>query len=318
MSVLEDLGVRQVSSPLTRKMLAPLDERCEVVQFSSLPNWRDLARLGELMESHPDVALRAYGGYDGSIQNLEFLRHFPHLRRFYADQLRYDDFQSIEGLRFLPDDLGELGLGKVTRSLSLQPLARFESLRTLYLEGSRKDLDVISRLQMLEDLTLRSIRLSDLSVLTPLRRLRSLDLKLGGTRDLSPLPDLAPLAYLELWMIRGLDDISPVGKLDSLQYLLLQDLARVDRLPDLSAMTSLRRLDLQNLKSLTDLTPLLAAPALEALMVVDFRHLKPEHFECLTDHPTLRYAAVGLGSKRRNEAVRRFIDLPRPGRFVFR
>lgn len=300
-------------------MLAPLDPRCQVVQFSSLPTPRDLDRVAEFMESYPDVALRAYGGYDGSIDDLEFLRHFPRLKRFHADALRYHDFKGIDGLRFLPDDVVDLTLGLVKRRYSLQPLARFTMLRKLYLEGATwKDLDVIGGFSMLDDLTLRSITLPDLSVLRPLRRLRSLDIKLGGTRDLSMLPELAPLAYLELWMIRGLEDIAPVGELASLQYLFLQDLARIDRLPDMSRMTSLRRLTLENLKRLTDLTPLLTAPALEELEVYNASHMKPEQFECLVGHPTLREAAFGLGSKKKYEAVTKMIDLPRPGRFVFR
>jgi hypothetical protein len=298
-------------------MLAPLDPRCEVVQFKSLPHPRDLDRLGEVMEGHPDVALRAYGGYDGTIEDLQFLRRFPRLTRFRADALRYQDFKSIDGLRFLSNNLVELSLGQVKRRISLRPIARFTSLRTLYLEGPWKDLDVISGLQTLEDITLRSITLPDLSILLPLRRLRSLDLKLGGTRDLSLLPELAPLAYLELWMIRGLEDISPVSELASLQSLFLQDLARIERLPDMSRMISLRRVQLQNLKTLTDLTPLLTAPALEELAVYNSNRLKPEDFECLTDHPTLRRAVVGLGSKKKNEAVDRMLNLPRPGRFVF-
>jgi len=113
------------------------------------------------------------------------------------------------------------------------------------------------------------------------------------------------------------EDISPIGELASLQYVFLQDLARIDRLPDMSGLTSLRRLHLENLKSLTDLTPLLTAPALEELVVYNSNHLRPEHFECLTDHPTLRKAVVGIGSKKRNEAVDRMLNLPRPGDFVF-
>jgi hypothetical protein len=92
-------------------MLRPLDPRCEVVQFNSLPSEKDLLRLANLMESRPDVALRAYGGYDGTIDNLEFLRFFPQLTRFHADALRYRKFNDIDGLRYLPDNLLELSVG---------------------------------------------------------------------------------------------------------------------------------------------------------------------------------------------------------------
>jgi Leucine-rich repeat (LRR) protein len=299
-------------------MLRPLEPRCEVVQFNSLPSEQDLLRLADLMERGPDVALRAYGGYDGTIDNLEFLRFFPHLMRFHADALPYREFNDIDGLRYLPENLVELTLGRTQRRFSLAPLGRFRSLRRLYLEGNHKDVEVISTLTMLDDLTLRSMTLPDLSILLPLRRLRSLDIKLGGTRDLGLLPELAPLAYLELWMIRGLEDISPIGELPSLQYLFLQDLSRIDRLPDMSRMICLRRIDIEGLKRLTDLSPLLSAPSLEELYLVKSAHLRPEHLECLVGHPTLRAAAIALGSKRKDDAAKKLLPLPRPGRFAFR
>jgi hypothetical protein len=313
-----DPRIRELRSPLRRAMLAPLDPQCEVVQFQGLPGALDLARIAEFMEAYPNVALRAYAGYDGSIRDLEFLQHFPRLTRFHADALRYQDFASIDGLRFLPETLAELHLGRFKRRFSLRPLARFESLRRLHLEGAWRDVDVLGGLQALEDVTLRSLTLPDLAILRPLRRLRSLAIKLGGTRDLALLPELAPLAYLELWAIRGLEDIAPLGELHSLQFLFLQDLPRIDRLPDMARMTSLRRVELLNLRGLTDLSPLRAAPALEDLLVFESRHLGPEHFACLADHATLAHAAFGLGSTKKNDAVRRILDLPRPGEFVFR
>ena len=118
-------------------------------------------------------------------------------------------------------------------------------------------------------------------------------------------------------MIRGLQDISPVGEVSSLQYLFLQNLPRVDRLPDMSRMSCLRRIDIESLKSLTDLSPLLTAPSLEELFLVNAGHLRPEQLECLVDHPTLRAVAVGLGSKRKNDAVEKMLPLPRPGKFEF-
>jgi hypothetical protein len=298
-------------------MLRPLEPESELVQFDSLPSEQDLLRLAGLMKERPDVGLRAYGGYDGTIENLDFLRFFPQLTRFHADSLRYHPFHDIDGLRYLPDHVVELSLGQTQRRISLAPLSRFQSLQRLYVEGPKKDTEVISSLTMLDDLTLRSITLPDLSILLPLGKLRSLDIKLGGTRDLGLLPQLAPLAYLELWMIRGLQDISPVGEVSSLQYLFLQDLPRVDRLPDMSRMSCLRRIDIESLKSLTDLSPLLTAPSLEELFLVNAGHLRPEQLECLVDHPTLRAVAVGLGSKRKNDAVEKMLPLPRPGKFEF-
>ena len=162
------------------------------------------------------MGLRAYGSYDGSIRDLEFLRFFPSLRSFWADAL-WDRLASSDGLRHLRADLDEAGLGATRRPLDLAILGRFRDLRSLYLEGQRKNLAVVSTLTTLEELTLRSITLPDLRPLLPLRRLRSLDLKLGGTRDLALLPEVGTLHYLELWLIRGLDDVSMIGRMPGLR-----------------------------------------------------------------------------------------------------
>ena len=91
------------------------------------------------------MTLRAYGSYDHSITDLEFLRFFPTLRRFGADAL-WDSLTSLDGLRHLPADLEELGIGATKVKLDLAVLSRFPELRWLFLEGQTKHLEVISGL----------------------------------------------------------------------------------------------------------------------------------------------------------------------------
>jgi hypothetical protein len=241
--------------------------------------------------------------------DLEFLRFFPTLRRFAADAL-WDSLTSLDGLRHLSADLEELGIGATRAKLDLAILARFPELTWLFLEGQTKHLEVISGLEKLDDLTLRSITMPDLSLLVPLRRLRSLDLKLGGTRDLGLLPRVGELRYLELWMIRGLTDVSPVGRIPSLRALFLQALRQVDALPDFRRAVELRRVRLETMKSLRDLSPLATAPALEGIELIDMRHLKPEDLAPLIGLPQLKAVTPGLGSRRKNDAAAAFLGLP--------
>lgn len=156
------------------------------------------------------MTLRAYGGYDGSIRSLDWLQHFPTLRRLQVDALH--ELEDITGLQYLPENLVELTLGRTRMRLSLSGLQRFAGLRRLFLEGHTKDIEVVSGLTELVDLTLRSITLPDLSLLLPLRALRALDLKLGGTRDLGLLPELPPLRYLQFWQVRGLTTSRPSAR----------------------------------------------------------------------------------------------------------
>ncbi len=298
--------IREISSPITDEQLRPLDPRCRVVQFVSPLSSDDIVRLSRFLEGYPDVPLRIYGHYSDT-PDLSFLRAFPFLKGFQADVYQ---LQNFDGLFFLSENLEFLGLGQTKRSFSLKPLRKFKKLKDLYIERHSKDISVISELTQLRYLTLRSITLPNLSLLLPLQQLRSLALKLGGTRDLALLPELKNLRYLELWMIRGLTDLTSISQMNKLRYLFLQDLKQVNQLPSLKQLESLIRCHVENLKSLHDLCPIATAENLRELLVVNMPHIPVEHFACFKDHPTLKNASIGLGSKRRNEAVAKLIGLP--------
>src|SRR5882672_1948662 len=89
---------RRVSSPLSDEMLAPSATGRGIVQFSSMLTDNDFSRLGEWLRHYPEMTLRAFGSYDGSIRDLEFLRFFPFLRRFDVDAVHHH-LASLEGLR---------------------------------------------------------------------------------------------------------------------------------------------------------------------------------------------------------------------------
>jgi hypothetical protein len=300
---------REVSSPLTADMLRPSERGRGLVQFRSRLTDDDFRQLGEWFRAYPEMTLRAYGSYDHSITDLEFLRFFPTLRRFAADAM-WDSLSSLDGLRHLPAELDELGIGATKAKLDLGGLARFPDLRWLFLEGQTKHLKVISGLQNLYDLTLRSITMPDLSLLLPLHNLRSLDLKLGGTRDLALLPNVGELWYLELWMIRGLTDVSAVGRIPSLRSLFLQALRQVETLPDFREAASLKRVRLETMKGVRDLRPLATAPALEGVELIDMRHLQPTDLAPLAGLPHLKGVTPGLGSRRKNDAASALVDVP--------
>jgi hypothetical protein len=304
-----DYEHRQVRSPLSPDMLPPSVTGRGQVQFDRLLTDADFQALADWMRRYPEMSLRAYGGYDGSIRDLEFLRHFPFLRRFRADAL-YDRLTSLDGLRHLPDEAVELGIGATKARLDLAVLGRFGGLESLFLEGQTKHLEVVSSLTALDDLTLRSITMPDLSLLLPLRRLRSLDLKLGGTRDLTLAPRVGELRYLELWLIRGLDDVSVVGRIPTLRSLFLQALRNVVRLPDLRGATSLHRVHLETMRGLRDLEPLTTAPALEQVVLIDMPQLTLDDLRPLRASPSLREATLALGSIRRNAEARTVLGLP--------
>ena len=64
------------------------------------------------------------------------------------------------------------------------------------------------------------------------------------------------------------------------------------------------------MKGLRDLRPLATAPALEAIELIDMRHLQPEDLTPLVGLPNLKAVTPGLGSRRKNEAATALLGLP--------
>ena len=301
--------LRQVKSPITTEQLSPLDPRCNVVQFDSPLTEADHIKLAEFLRAYPETPLRIYGHYSKRLPNLSFLKHYPFLSGFQVDVYL---LESTEGIECLPDTLGFFGFGQTkSKKLSLGFLRRFRRLNDIYLESQTKDIEVISSLSSLEQLTMRSITLPDLKLLLPLKNLWSLDIKLGGTKDLQLLPQIGGLKHLELWMIKGLQDIDAIGKTTTLQNLFLQALKNVTTLPSFRNLRSLRRVTLDTMKGLTDLSPIADAPALEQLLVVAANQFQPDDFKSFIDHSTLKSAMIGLGSIRKNEQAQQLLGLPK-------
>lgn len=271
--------------------------------------------------TRPDVQLRVYGHYSREC-DLSFVRLLPNVRHFAADCLMQAsrvealcELQSLESLSLgifgltdfsvleqLPPGLTSLALG-ATRSKrpSLAPLGRFRSLRVLYLEGHSKNIEVLSELRDLEDVTLRSITTPDLQYLADLPKLWSLDIKLGGIRGFAGVEGKQSIKYLELWQVRDLRNVDVAGTLAGLQNLFLQSLPHVDSLPGLTDSTALRRIVIENLKGLCDFTALETAPALEEFALLDGTKQTPQQLLPVLSNPRVRRVSAFFGSELKNK-----------------
>jgi hypothetical protein len=176
----------------------------------------------------------------------------------------------------------------------------FRSLRTLYLEGQQRGIQVLSQLSTLEAVTLRSISTPNLEYVAGLPNLWSLDIKLGGIRDFSAITQKESIKSLGLWQVRGLSDLNFISSLTGLQFLHLQSLRSVIEIPDLSALTKLRRLYLDNMKGLVDVSAIALAPALEVFSHVSAQNISPQQYAGILLMPTLKYAHIGFGSRKKN------------------
>lgn len=184
--------------------------------------------------------------------------------------------------------------------------SRFTSLQEIYLEGQQKNIEVLTQLSDLQDVTLRSINTPDIRYLRPLQRMWSLDIKLGGIKDLYAIEGMENIKYFELWQVKGLSDIGVISSLTGLQHLFLQSLRRIAALPSLQPLKRLRRISLENMKGLKDVSALEHAPGLEEFIHVAAENMQPENYLPLLRNPHLKRALVGFGSDKKNN---RFKDL---------
>ncbi len=300
-------SIRDIKTPVNKSQLTPLDEKCRVVQFGGLGaelTDSDHQKLSEFLKQYPNMSFRVYVH---TLKDLTFLKYYSFSKNVQIDVY---NLESLNGFEYLSSDMEFFGFGLTKRKFSLNFLERFTNLKQLYLQGHTKDIDVVSKLINIERLTLREITLNDLSILLPLKKLWWLAIKLGGTKKLSDISELTNLKYLELWMIRGLEDISFISKLKNLQFLFLQDLKNVKKLPDLSNCYSLRKIYIESLKSLSGVQSIAEVSSLEELLVVSGNNFKPSDFECLVNHKNLKTAFVGLGSKKKNDEVKKLLNLP--------
>ncbi|WP_345764681.1 hypothetical protein [Diaminobutyricibacter sp. McL0608] len=322
--------VRSLRSPLTADMLRPPGASTSV-QFDAALSADDYGRLNSWFAQYPEVRLRVYGFWT---TDLGFLEHLTSVRNL---GLGLWLLESYDGIQALPPEMVSLGLGDTKKRLSVAGLERFRNLRELWVSKNTKDIDVVSTLTSLEDLTLMSMKLPDLSIVSNLVNLREFELALGGTQNLTGLETLPKLSKLYIWRVRGLTDLSIVSELKHLERLTISnlphvaaipDLSRLDQLedvafaalplvtaiPDLSRPPHLKSFHLGDMRGIKDLRPLLSAPELETVSLIEMQHLKPEDVGILAANPTLRYVRAGLGSTRKNEEARRRVGLPEPPR----
>ncbi len=314
------------SASLTREEIQALiaDKDLTVLQCLSPVNSRTWKLLNEeFFPRRPEVELRAYGFYS-SVCDLAFTSKMVNVHHFSADCLmdavgveHIAAMENLESLRigiFHLTDFGFLNLitprlkrlflGRTqSKKPDLSPLNRFTLLEEIYIEGQQKNIEVLSRLDNLKDVTLRSISTPDLSYLTPLQRMWSLDIKLGGIKSLNAVEGMENIKYLELWQIKGLADINFISSLTGLQYLFLQSLRQVTALPPLKHLGKLRKIYLENMKGLKEISSLETAPALEEFAHWGAQNMQPEAYLPLLRNPSVKRAVVGFGSDRKNDQL---------------
>ncbi|MDV3126048.1 hypothetical protein M1247_14060 [Mycobacterium sp. 21AC1] len=276
-------GYREVASPLTGDMLAPLPAESPGLAIEEPLTDDDYQAVAEFLADYPDKKLyvsqletpewSSQPFVQQPITDLEFLRFFPKLQRF-ACNLFY--LKSLGGLRHLKA-CAWLQVYKSPTRLSAAPIAELTGLDYLMLDGQIRDLHALKTLPNLTILSLGYARkLPGLDFLPA--SVRTFSMNLGSITDISALAD-THLEELAFFKVGALRDLSPISQVTTLRELQLYHLREVTELPDMSALTHLTDLIIDDLKQLSDTRPVLTAPHLTNLAVTDLASIDPQAWE---------------------------------------
>lgn len=276
-------GYRDVASPLTAQMLAPLPPQCPGVSIIEPLSDGDYQKVAELLSESPGKELyisqletpewSSRPFVEHPITDLKFLRFFPSLQRF-ACNLFY--LESLDGLRHLASCTW-LQIYKSPKPLSAASIKELTGLDYLMLDGQIRDLDALKTLPNLTTLSLGYARkLPGLGFLPA--SLRTFYMNRGSITDISALAD-THLEKLSFFKVVALSDLSPISQVTSLHHLQLYHLREVTDLPDMSALGNLTDLIIDDLKNLSDTRPVLTAPHLTNLTVTNLPSIDPQAWE---------------------------------------
>ena len=320
----------EFSGNVTKKEIIELTKnpKIEVLQTSEPCNDKTYKLLNDYFFSiRKDVQLRLYGFYSSecdlgilgklpniesfsadclqSVKNIESLENLGNLKKLCIGIYKLDNF---DFLSIIPESIIDLSLRDTySKKPDLKDLKRFKKLKTIYLEGQQKNIEVLSDLVNLEDVTLRSISTQDLSYIENLSKLYSLDIKLGGIKNFDSLKKIPTIKYLELWQIRKLYDIDFLSEMFELQYLFLQNLPLIKQFPDLSLCRNLRRIYVESLKALNDFSSLENVPNLEEFALCDAAKQSPTDVIPVLRNKNLKRASGYFGSKKKNAEFKELI-----------
>ena len=270
--VMKGFGYNDISSEMLEEIAQ--DKRIKWVQISEELPEKAYQMIDRIFEKRQDLYFRIFSIYGDKTFDISVLEQMPHLSRVWIDaHLRENKnainleylckLPNLKGLHLdlfdrrdytfinnLSSDLEELIIFADTMSGAIQFdckwLLQYKELCSLYLgKKAKKNLEIISRISKLKNLSLRGIKVADFSFLKELH-LESFALLWCSNTDLSGLGELESLRELELWRIMKLENLDFISRLVNLETLKLQDLKHITMLPDLSRLKKLTNIQIDN------------------------------------------------------------------------
>ena len=278
----EFLGYKDIDDQVIRAIVD--NKKIKRIQISKpLPD-KAYQIIDEILSLRPDITFRLFGFYDEDKVDISFLLKMPHLKNLCIDcidfrknqqKINFDvlarlrlkqfyiecfDLRNYEFIKYLSDDLEDLLITADTMGpgvvFDCAWLLKYVNLKSLWLgKKAKKNIELLSQLPKLKELSLRGIKITDFSFLHKMN-LEKLALLWNSNNDLHELAKLRNLHEIELWRINKLDDLSFIEDMTNLEIIRLEDLKHVTSLPDLSKLTKLKKIVLNgtgiDMKSLPD------------------------------------------------------------------
>lgn len=199
-----------------------------------------------------------------TISNPEIVGALPRLKRLRFGVYRLDD----------PGIVGRLGVARLKRltlaenhkrNFDLAPLAQARDLTHLFIQGHARNIEAISSLSKLEDLSLSGFpSRHDLRFANNLKALRRLFLILGSRTTIDEFSHPGLQALKVVW-VKTLQGLGPLSRFPLLSDLVVEDQLQISSV-DLSGIP-LERLRLSNCKTLARLEGLETLDRIRALSV---------------------------------------------------
>ncbi|OWA35106.1 hypothetical protein B9G55_10495 [Saccharibacillus sp. O16] len=327
------LGGRvEIDPNWTEKEVAELADSSsiEIIQYSeyNVPSRELLRGLNEqIFARRSDVTFRIYG-FHLQEADLSVLQEMPDVERLIVDcctriaepsdlgglaklrELELDVFEldSFELLHEVRSDLSLLRLGKTrSKKPDLSVIQRFSSLEKLALNGQRKNIEVVQKLQRLKQVYIHGISLGDLAFLERLPQLTLLHIGFGSAEKLDWLAGLVHLQELKLLRVKGLKDLSALSALSQLQQLQIVDQPLVEKLPSLAGLPRLKRIICDNV-GLVELDGALDAPALDEWVLLDMPTLTTDDAARLIDKRRPSRLTVSLKKAAANKELQAMLE----------
>ena len=264
----EFLGYKDIDDQVIRAIVD--NKKIKRIQISKpLPD-KAYQIIDEILSLRPDITFRLFGFYDEDKVDISFLLKMPHLKNLCIDRIDFRkdqqkinfdvlsrlrlkqfyidcfDLRNYEFIKYLSDDLEDLLITADTMGPGIvfdcAWLLKYVNLKSLWLgKKAKKNIELLSQLPKLKELSLRGIKITDFSFLHKMN-LEKLALLWNSNNDLHELAKLRNLHEIELWRINKLDDLSFIEDMTNLEIIRLEDLKHVTSLPDLSKLTKLKKI----------------------------------------------------------------------------